>query len=189
MLPLPIRVASKRCSLSKLLHAHPDAQVLDVTSRGDEPWVRFSPFYPHGDIPVPGFPGMVGASVEGIWQGLKVFERAGIDQNCFANRSMKGIKRSARRFGKVLGHRAGPNDESLLDYLVARHQIYLPCYRWMLDHCMPRLCQLLRERARVRSVILLDYNTNGEVGDLARPLSHAQLIILYLADKWPQANS
>ncbi|TDD65424.1 hypothetical protein E1298_41375, partial [Actinomadura rubrisoli] len=27
------------------------ALVLDVTSRGDEPWVRFSPFYPHGGYP------------------------------------------------------------------------------------------------------------------------------------------
>jgi hypothetical protein len=53
--------------------------LIDVTSRGPQPWVRFSPFYPHGDLLVPFSPGQAGASVEGIWQGLKVFARQDVD--------------------------------------------------------------------------------------------------------------
>jgi hypothetical protein len=47
--------------------------------KSDAPWVRFSPFYPHGDILVPLWLGLTAASVEGIWQGLKVFERADVE--------------------------------------------------------------------------------------------------------------
>ena len=48
-------------------------EIIDVTSKGNEPWVKFSPFYPHGDNPVP-FLDRTAQSVEGIWQALKVFE-------------------------------------------------------------------------------------------------------------------
>lgn len=33
------------------------ATILDLTSRGEHPWVMFSPFWPHGEIPVPFSPG------------------------------------------------------------------------------------------------------------------------------------
>ena|ERR1019366_10107416 len=93
----------------------------------------FSPFYPHGSIPIPFSPGNCGASVEGIWQRLKVFEKADVDLATVQNKTMKGIKRSGRRFGKVLGHRAGINGDHVLPYLEARKKTYLPCSRWVLD--------------------------------------------------------
>ncbi|HXV94472.1 MAG TPA: hypothetical protein VD813_14295, partial [Pseudonocardia sp.] len=73
-----LHVAHRQVSREKLEKRFPGATVLDVTSRGPQPWVRFSPFYPHGGIPVPLSPGAYGQSVEGIWQGLKVFERADV---------------------------------------------------------------------------------------------------------------
>jgi len=81
--------------------------VLDLTSRGPDPWVRFSPFWPHGGIPVPLSDGRTGASVEGIWQALKVFETAGVDESKLGVTTMRGLKRTARRLGAVRGHRAG----------------------------------------------------------------------------------
>jgi hypothetical protein len=45
--------------------------------------------------------------VEAIWQGLKVFEKEGIDLAMFRNDTMKNIKRIVRRFGKPLGHQYG----------------------------------------------------------------------------------
>jgi hypothetical protein len=57
----------------------PGASVVDVTSRGPEPWAGFSPFYPYGGIPVPFSPGHTAMSIEGIWQGLKVFEGADVN--------------------------------------------------------------------------------------------------------------
>jgi uncharacterized protein with PIN domain len=72
---------------------------------------------------VPLSPGEVAASVEGIWHGLKVFENADVDPTAPANTSMKGITRTVRRFGRVLGHRAGLNGEGRLSYVDARRQI------------------------------------------------------------------
>jgi hypothetical protein len=65
--------------------------LIDVTSRGSEPWVRLSPFYPHGGIPVPFTPGVVSASVEGIWQALKVFERTDVDRRKLDVTTMTGL--------------------------------------------------------------------------------------------------
>ena len=123
-----IIIANRRISLEKLRHRYAHAALLDVTSRGHEPWLRFSPFYPHGDIPIPFSPGWVSASVEGIWQGLKVFEQADVDPSCFSNTTMKHLKRSARTYGRVLGHRQGIAGTSLLPYAEARRTIYLPSH-------------------------------------------------------------
>jgi hypothetical protein len=159
--------------------------VLDVTSRGPEPWVRFSPFYPHGGIPIPFSLGHFSVSVEGIWQGLKVFERADVDTSRFTITTMKGIKRSSRAFGKVLGHREGVAGDRLLPYGEARRAIYLPSYCWVLEHRLHDLLGELQDRAAGQTVLLLDYETNCDLDDLSRPLSHACLVKRYIEDDWP----
>src|SRR5262245_22655287 len=70
-------------SRAQALRAQSDVVIHDVTSRGPEPWVRFSPFFPHGGIPVPFTAGRTAMSVEGIWQGLKVFASADVDESKF----------------------------------------------------------------------------------------------------------
>ena len=52
--------------------------VLDVTSRGKQPFIQLSPFYPHGGIT---YKDVTSCSVEGLWQGLKVFTKSGIDRS------------------------------------------------------------------------------------------------------------
>ncbi|WP_419724253.1 DUF6939 family protein, partial [Mycolicibacterium mageritense] len=73
----------------------------DVTSRGPEPWVKFSPFYPHGGIPVPFTPGRTAMSVEGIWQALKVFADDDVDESKLDVTTMRGLKRTERRYGRT----------------------------------------------------------------------------------------
>ncbi len=182
---MPLVVRSRRTNLEKLRGQADESIVVDVTSRGPEPWVRFSPFYPHGGIPIPFLSGRTGLSVEGIWQGLKVFEHAGVDPEKWRIETMRGIKRSARRYGRVLGHRAGLDDERLLAYREARYAIYLPCYRWVLENPLADLVEELRRLGDERAVILLDYETNEDVDDLTRPLSHAGLIKRNLEGTWP----
>jgi O-acetyl-ADP-ribose deacetylase (regulator of RNase III) len=181
-------VESRRKRLSTLEKAWPGAPILDVTSRGEEPWVRFSPFYPHGGIPVPNSPGTFAQSVEGLWQGLKVFEREDIDPSRWQITSLRGIKRAGRSRGKVLGHRFGVGSDVLLDYRDARYQIYLPAYHWVLENRVAAEVKRLRDEMAARPVVLLDYETNGDIEDLSRPLSHAALIGLYLKGKWPIAG-
>ena len=179
-----IIVQNRRTQLKTLQQRYGDPVVLDVTSQGPEPWVRFSPFFPHGSIPVPFSLGQFGASVEGIWQGLKVFENADVDLATLQNTTMKGIKRSVRRFGKVLGHRAGIGGK-LLPYLEARRSIYLPSYRWVLENCLQEHVVELKNLVLEKAVVLLDYQTNGDVADLSKPLSHAALVKRFVEGDWP----
>ena len=178
-------VASRRASPTSLQRRFSGAPIIDVTSQGPEPWVRFSPFYPHGGIPVPLSTGYIAASVEGIWQGLKVFERADIDLTKLSNTTMRGLKRSVRSLGAVRGHRAGIEGRELLDYATARRRIYLPAYRYALDHWLQDELAELRRLGATQTVVLLDYETNTDLDDLSRPLSHAGLIACYLEGAWP----
>lgn len=182
---MTLLVVSRRTSREKIQRLSGEVHVLDVTSRGQAPWRRFSPFYPHGGIPVPFSPGQVSASVEGIWQGLKVFERMDVDPSKFAITTMRGIKRSSRSYGSVLGHRAGIAGDSLLPYVQARREIYLPSYHWVLQHRLEDLLTTISNLEREKPVILLDYETNCEIEDISRPLSHAGLIKRYLEGRWP----
>ncbi|MGE0491047.1 MAG: hypothetical protein AB7S38_17700 [Vulcanimicrobiota bacterium] len=181
-----LELASRRLALTTIEARYPGAMVLDLTSRGPDPWVRFSPFFPHGNIPVPDGSGRLAASVEGIWQGLKVFESAGVDESKFEVESMRGLKRTLRRLGPCRAHLVNGR---LLGYREARYALYLPAYRWVLDHRLaPELAELAR-LAAAGPVVLLDYESNADPGDLRRPLSHAGLVIRYLTGDWPESTS
>lgn len=175
-----IFVHSRHTPASKLAEKYPCATVVDVTSRGPEPWVELSPFYPHGNLPVPGMPGRTGASVEGIWQGLKVFETEDVDETRFEITSMKGLKRTVRKYGRCLGHRFG---DGLIGYRDARHRIFLPLYRRLLEG--PAAHAVTALRAIEGDILLLDYMTNCDVDELSKPLSHAGLVRAWMEDAWP----
>lgn len=183
---MPFVVANRRLASTTITARYgADAVICDVTSRGPAPWVRFSPFYPHGDIPVPFSPGITSMSVEGIWQGLKVFANADVDATKFAVTTMHGIKRSVKKLGAVLGHRCGVQGSSLLGYAEACREIYLPAYRWVLDYCLQHELAELRDLGTRWQVVFLDYETNTDIADLTRPLAHAALIVRYLQNEWP----
>lgn len=116
--------------------------------------------------------------------GLKVFEKEGIDPKKWAVTNMSGIKRSGRSRGKVLGHRFGLNSETLLGYLDARRQIYLPAYCWVLENRLQKEIAQLRDMVNRGDLVLLDYETNGDVNDLSSPLSHAALVKMWIEDHW-----
>ncbi|CAM2007988.1 DUF6939 family protein [Acanthopleuribacter pedis] len=178
---MPLILESRRKKPETLQRLYPDAVLIDVTSKGPLPWQKFSPFFPHGDIPVPFSSGITAASVEGVWQGLKVFEGTGIDRAKFDVTTMKGLKRTVRKFGPVLGHQKGVDGKEHLDYISARKTIYLPMYHWVLENKLQAECNKLRRLAAQHTVLLLDYETNADLEDPRKPLSHASLIIAYLA--------
>lgn len=180
-----IYIESKKKSMKILLKIYPNAKILDVTSKGEEPWVKVSPFYPHGGIPIPHSPNYFAVSVEGIWQGLKVFELEDIDKSKFEVKNMKGIKRTVRKFGNPLGHRKGVNGTELLNYITARKEIYLRAYGWLLDNKAHDVIQLLKAEAEKQDLVLLDFDTNGDIENTRRPLSHAALVKRYLEKKYP----
>jgi hypothetical protein len=182
---MEVAVESRRKKLAGIEKAWPGAAVIDVTSKGVEPWVRFSPFFPHGGIPIPNTPGQTAQSVEGLWQGLKVFEREDIDPRKWAITDMAGIKRGGKSRGAVRGHRFGVGSDTLLGYRDARLRIYLPAYRWVLEHRLASEVEQLRRLAAEKALVLLDYETNADVNDVSSPLSHAALVMYHLQGSWP----
>ena len=180
-----ITIESIRKKSENILKKYPGAIIADVTSQAKDRLVRLSPFYPHGGIPVPFSEGYTAACVEGIWQGLKVFENEGIDISMFLKDTMKGIKRTVRKHGRVLGHRKGVHGTEILGYVEAKHQIYIPAYRWMLEHKAMDIIERLRKASETQTIVLLDYNTCCNVDDETKPLSHAYLVKAYAEGLYP----
>ncbi len=181
-----IFIENKKKGKKTLAILYPNAEVIDVTSKGKEPFVRLSPFFPHGNIPVPFSVNTFAYSVEGIWQGLKVFETADIDTSKFEVQNMKGIKRTVRKFGKPLGHRKGIRGTELLNYLTARKQIYLPSYAWLLQNKTTNEIGQLINIALTQDLVLLDFETNADIDNIKKPLSHAALIKKFIDKKYPE---
>jgi hypothetical protein len=176
-----IVIKNKRCKRENILKEYPDATIFDVTSKGA--MCRLSPFYPHGGIPVPFSEGVTSMSVEGIWQGLKVFEAYGIDKSSFRNATMKDLKRTVRTYGRCLGHQKGVNSTELLGYIEARKQIYVPSYFWMLENKCAKVVETIAKLSKEKTVVLLDYDTNENIEDPSKPLSHASLIKAYIEQR------
>lgn len=183
-----IVIASKRRKTENIRKEHLGAILADVTSQAKDGLVKLSPFYPHGGIPVPFSPRWTATCVEAVWQGLKVFEYADVDTEMFKNDTMKNLKRTVRRFGKPLGHRRGVDGTELLGYIEARKEIYVPTYRWVLEHKVQNIVERLKEASRDKTIVLLDYNTNCDVDDGSKPLSHAYLIKAYIEGLYPYGD-
>lgn len=182
---MKIYVANKKSKIENIQKKYPTAIILDITSTSEYQSARIlSPFYPHGNIPIPGMNGKFATCVEAIWQGLKVFEWCGVDYATFRNDTMKDIKRSVRKYGKPLGHQFG---NKLLDYRDARWMIYLPSYLYVLENVpsVRRTLEHIKKKLEETDFVFLDYNTNCNVADYSKPLSHAGLVKLYLEGNYP----
>lgn len=181
-----IIIESKRKNPETILKHYPGAILADVTSGAKDDLVKLSPFYPHGGVPVPFSEGYTASCVEAIWQGLKVFEGADVDISLFLNDTMKGLKRTIRRFGKPLGHRKGVNGKELLGYIEARKLIYIPTYRWVLENKVAHIIERMKSASDGgKTIVLLDYDTNADVENAKKPLSHASLIKAYVEGLYP----
>ena len=181
-----IYIENKKKKEKILLAKYTNAIIVDVTSKAPTALVKLSPFYPHGEIPIPFSENKTAKSVEGIWQALKVFESTDIDNEMFQNETMKNIKRTVRKFGKPLGHRKGINGTELLSYIDARIQIYLPSYLWVLENKVSEILTRLKEASQKEDIVLLDYATNCDVLNPKKPLSHAFLVKAFVENSYPK---
>lgn len=175
-----IVVQNKRKKTENIIKEYPNAIICDVTSHAKDDLVKLSPFYPHFGVPVPFSEGWTATCVETVWQGLKVFEGNDVDVEMFRNDTMKNIKRTVRRFGKPMGHRKGVHGTELLGYIEARKLIYLPTFKWVLENKVKSIIDRKREASKTKTIVLLDYDTNDDIEDPKKPLSHAALIKAYI---------
>ena len=84
---------------------------------------------------------------------------------------------------KVLGHQRGANSADLFTYQQARKDIYLPSYLYTLDHFLQSEVNLLKEILAGKDIVLLDYETNTDIHNLKKPLSHASLIAAFIKNE------
>ena len=187
-----ITVVSKKRSMEKIKRDYPNAIILDITSSSPYHYGQIlSPFYPHRNIPIPGDSrGMTATCVEAIWQGLKVFKGTDIDKQVFNNDTMKNIKRSVRKYGPPIGHRFGVFSDRILNYADARRYIYIPSYKYVLDNVPEVHCVIerIKEKALNSDIVLLDYNLNPDNRDISKPLSHAELVKMYIEGHYPSKD-
>lgn len=187
-----IYVANKKRKLDSIQKDYPNAIILDITSSSPHRYGQLlSPFYPHGNIPIPGDSrGMTATCVEAIWQGLKVFEGAGVDRQMFRNDTMHNIKRTVRKFGKPLGHQYGVFSKEILNYADARRYIYVPSYKYVLDNVpeVHNIVERIKKQAESSDIVLLDYNLNPDNRDITKPLSHAELVKMYIEGRYPSKD-
>lgn len=154
---------------------------VDVSCTSTDPtFRRFSPIHPHGPLPVPGLADAVSWTVEGAWNGLKVFEGEGIDASRF---SVRAKKRSAfqRRAGGARGSLVGfLHGGRLVSAAEAAAAVYEPCYaRCIAEHLRAEtafLVALVREGNRVA---LLDSCPAADDEEAAP--SHAHVLRAHLA--------
>ena len=187
-----IYVANKKRKIESIQKEYSGAYILDITSSSPYHYGQIlSPFYPHRNIPIPGDShGMTATCVEAIWQGLKVFEGADIDKQMFRNDTMKNIKRTVRKYGRPLGHRYGVFSSTILNYSDARRYIYIPSYKYVLDNVpeVHRIIEKIREKAKESDIVFLDYNLNPDNRDITKPLSHAELVKMYIEGRYPSKD-
>lgn len=186
-----IYIANKKRKLESIKAEYPKAIILDITSTSPLHSGRIlSPFYPHGNIPIPFTDGLTATCVESVWQGLKVFEHYGVDFRTFRNDTQKDVKRTIRKYGKMLGHAKGARSKELLNYFDARMRIYLPTYKWVLDNIpeVRHVVSRIKEQSYKSDIVLLDYNTNTEFLDITKPISHAGLVKLYIEGNYPNGD-
>ena len=94
------------------------------------------------------------------------------------------LKRTVRTHGRCLGHQKGLGSKQLLEYIEARKQIYVPSYFWMLENKCQKEIQLFIDLLKAgKTIVFLDYDTNGDIEDYTKPLSHASLIKRYIESR------
>jgi len=54
------------------------------------------------------------------------------------------------------------NGKELLGYIEARKQIYIPTYQWVLENKVKDIIDRLREVSKIKTIVLLDYDTNAD---------------------------
>lgn len=181
-----IAIENRNTSREELRHKYPNALFVDVTffSPNVESW-KLSPYYIHGDIPVPNSSGYYATSVAAIWEGLKVFENRGIDISVFERTILAEVKRTNADNGEFIGHQFGVYGQRIMDIREAREKILIPAYRSVLDYKAQEIIQWIRAYNKKNCLVLLDNSVNCNIDDISTQLSIAFLVKAYVEGTYP----
>ena len=150
------------------LYQYNNAIVIDVTNRSS----LFSPYYPHGGIPVPNTPNLYLSSVYGVWKEL-----------CVINHDSCESKRSNLLFQK------GAFINEYWTHIEARREIFIPLYCWMLENKVYNAVEYLRKHALTKDIVIIDKTVNSNINNIDESLSSAFLLKSYIEGKDPYQNA
>lgn len=145
-------------------------------------WRSLNPFTMHGHdaVPVPGQPQRGAASVEAVWQGLKIVDGSTAEE-MFNQTPHKRPPDRERGAGYSYRDSTFVLGGTELDMVSARLLIYLPTYLHVLEHLVPddvhaRIAEAL---AAGEIVAFYDWDHNFDLFDDTASYSHSALLTRY----------
>ena len=152
----------------------PGALVFDISKDGAMGYL--SPQGPWGNVDVPGMEGRSGLSVLGIWEGLKVFERKGMDGNYFYDERKLGMVRKCKSYGRWIGVRYG---DELLEKDEGIEKVFKRMYRKEVMKRYGKVIEGMRELVKKRDVVFLE----GSEEKLKAPCSVGEILKSMILDR------
>lgn len=135
--------------------------VVDLTTRDKtDIFAKLSPYYPHGNIPIPNTPNKVFHSINEVWQKLCV-------KDCESDPKRLKIKK-----GLYLNE--------YWTYTEARKKILIPLYSWMLENNAWNIINDLRELSKCETITIIDNSINCNIDNIHEPFSCAFLLKAYI---------
>ena len=146
----------------------PGAIVLDPTLGGA--MKKLDPACPIGRVKAPGKKWIESLSILGIWEGLKVFSKKDVVDYSFLKDERKlGKVRGCKSYGRMIGIRI---DEEVIDESVAVDEVFVKLYKETIGKRFGNLIEGIKEQAKSRTVVLLDYPEGKE----KYPKSHVEIL-------------
>ena len=143
----------------------PKALVFDVTIEGA--MKRLDPDFPIGNVRIPG-KRRKGLSLNGVWEGLKVFDKKEeIDEGWMMDERKVGKKRGCKSWGKLKGIWIEDGEVEIEE----GKRIFEEMYRELVMERFERVIEGLRREAEKRTVVLLDYKE-----ERVRPFNHVEVL-------------
>lgn len=151
---------------NKFKYSNSNMFVIDLTTKsGENIFAKLSPYYPHGNIPVPNTPNVVFRSVYEVWQKLCV-------KDCESEPKKQKIKK-------------GLYIKEYWTYTEARKKIIIPLYGWMLENKAWDIINNLRELSKSATITIIDKSVNCNIDNIHEPLSYAFLLKAYIEGTHP----
>lgn len=135
----------------------PRALVFDVTAVGA--MKKLDPGCPVGRVEIPGRERMKALSLQGVWEGLKVFKKNDeIDEKWMTDERKIGRKRGFKNWGEMIGIRV--NGELMREE--EGRKMMREIYEKMIRERFGRILDGIRREAERKTVVLLDYKEENK---------------------------
>ena len=129
----------------------PGAVVFDISKEGGMGYLSAESFW--GGIDVPGMRGKKGLSVLGVWEGLKVFSKKGVDVNFICDEKKLGAVRNCKSYGNLIGVRYG---DDLLEVNDGIEKVFKRIYKKEVSERYGKVIENMKDLVKKRNIVFLE---------------------------------